>query len=145
MAIHIGRSEVTLEELIGRARALRDEKKKVEELARTATRGIDKQIAEVHAELITIMKKTGQESARTAAGTATLTRKRLIGLSGEDNAWEKFCAFAAKHGAWHLVQKRPADGACREWEAEHGSLPPGTGIVRDELTVGIRAPQARRK
>ena len=136
---------LTIEQLVARGRELRDQKKRVDEKAKQVTAGIERELALVHARLITIMKETGQESARTAAGTATLTRKRLIGLAGEENAWEQLCAHAAKHNAWHLIQKRPADGGCKEWEQEHGSLPPGTGIVRDELTVGIRAPQARRK
>ena len=135
---------MTLEELVAQGRDLRDRKKRVEAEAKRLVRGIDSDFAAVQAQIITIMKQTGQESARTAAGTATLSRKRLVGLSGEDEAWEKFCAHVAKHKAWHLLQKRPADGACREWEEEHGSLPPGTGVVRDELTVGIRAPTARR-
>ena len=135
----------TIEQLVARGRELRDQKKKVDEKAKQVTAGIERELALVHARLISIMKETGQESARTAAGTATLTRKRLIGLAGEENAWEQLCAHAAKHNAWHLIQKRPADGGCKEWEQEHGSLPPGTGVVRDEITVGIRAPQARRK
>ena len=136
---------MTLEQLVQRGRDLRDQKKRVDEKAKQVTAGLDREMASVHAQILTIMKETGQESARTAAGTATLSRKRLIGLAGEDNAWEKLCAHAAKHNAWHLIQKRPADGGCKEWEQEHGSLPPGTGIVRDELVVGIRAPTARRK
>ena len=135
----------TIEQLVARGRELRDQKKRVDEKAKQVTAGIERELALVHARLISIMKETGQESARTAAGTATLTRKRLIGLAGEENAWEQLCAHAAKHNAWHLIQKRPADGGCKEWEQEHGSLPPGTGVVRDEITVGIRAPQARRK
>ena len=136
---------MTLEQLVQRGRDLRDQKRRVDEKAKQVTAGIDRELAATQAKIIIIMKQTGQESARTAAGTATLIRRRLIGLAGEENAWEKLCAFAAEHNAWHLIQKRPADGGCKEWEDEHGSLPPGTGIVRDELTVGIRAPTARRK
>ena len=136
---------MSLEKLVAKARELRDEKKRVADLAKQATARIDSEMGAVHTEIISIMKQTGQESARTAAGTATLTTKRLVGLSGEEDAWDAFTRHVVKHDAWHLLQKRPADGGCKEWEAEHGSLPPGIATVREELTVGIRAPVARRK
>ena len=139
-------STMTLEQLVERGRKLRDTKKAIEAKSKELVRNVDSELGAVHSQIIAIMKQTGQESARTAAGTATLTRRKLVGLnSGEEDSWEQFCAHVAKHKAWHLIQKRPADGACREWEEEHGSLPPGTAVVRDELTVGIRAPAARRK
>ena len=134
----------TMEELVTKVRDLRANKQRVADVAKKATADIDARIREIEAQIIAIMQPLGGQGMRTSAGTVTLGRRILVGLDGSGDAWERFTAHVAEHGAFHLIQKRPADRACREWQEAHGALPPGIAPVRDEVTVSVRAPTKRK-
>jgi hypothetical protein len=87
----------------------------------------------VEDQILTALDATGQESARTEFGTASITVNHYASCSDPD----AFVDFVRQNDAWELMERRAASVPCRAWEEEHGQLPPGVKI-NSVRGIGVR-------
>jgi hypothetical protein len=88
---------------------------------------------ELTGKILAALDATGQESARTEFGTASVNVRYDASCSDPD----AFVEFVRKNDAWELMERRAGSVACRAFLEEHGQLPPGVKInaVRG---IGVR-------
>lgn len=85
--------------------------------------------------IIKQLKDTGQTSARTAAGTASLSTKYKATLSDKT----AFMAFVTENKLFDLIDKKANSTAVKDYLEEHKALPPGCNIS-SHTTVNVRRP-----
>lgn len=83
--------------------------------------------------LLEFLDKTGQESARTDAGTVYASVKDAVSVSDPD----AFMECVKEYEAFYLLDRRANAKACREWADTYGKLPPGV-TLSTLRTVGVR-------
>jgi hypothetical protein len=74
--------------------------------------------------LLTTLKATGQEMARTKYGTVSAAVRDTASCSDPN----MFIDYVREHDAYELLDRRPNSTACREFNAKHGMLPPGVKL-----------------
>jgi hypothetical protein len=74
--------------------------------------------------LLTTLKATGQEMARTKYGTVTAAMRDTASCSNPN----EFIDYVREHDAYWLLDRRPNSTACREFNNKHGMLPPGVKL-----------------
>jgi hypothetical protein len=79
------------------------------------------------------LKKTGQESAKTANGTFNIHTRYTASLTDG----EAFMDFVVARNLFELLEHRASSTACRDYAKENGELPPGVKISTFE-TVQVR-------
>ena len=75
-------------------------------------------------EILAFLDGTGQESARTAYGTASVTVRHTASCSDPD----AFVDFVRQNDLYELMDRKANAPACRDYAKEHGTLPPGVRI-----------------
>jgi len=113
--------------------ALRDKLAEFDEMARQKRKEIVDVMTLVENQIMAALDATGQESARTDAGTASITLKHYASCSDPD----AFIDFVRENDAWELMERRAASIPCRTWAEEHGQLPPGVKI-NSVRGIGVR-------
>ena len=126
---------MNLEELIKHGRNLRAKLKRLDDKHKEIRGAISQQVDANLAEIQRVMNETGQLSARTAAGTVVIQRKKRIKL----DCWDDFIKYVADNQAWHMLTKAANTQASRDVETETGSLPPGVGS-EEYYSISLRAP-----
>jgi hypothetical protein len=75
-------------------------------------------------ELLNRLAETGQEMARTKYGTVSAAVRDTASCSDPN----LFIDYVREHDAYELLDRRPNVTACREYNNEHGMLPPGVKL-----------------
>ena len=84
-------------------------------------------------EMLDFLDKSGQKSAKTAEGIATVIVRHTAVCTDPD----EFIEFVRKNDAYELMDRRANAIACRDYAEEHeGTLPPGVKI-NSLRTVGV--------
>jgi hypothetical protein len=97
-------------------------------------KALDDKMATIEAKLLEMFNRTGQEMARTAAGTAYISVRSTASVADHD----VFLEFVKEHDEWGLVDVRAAKSAIDAYRAAHeNQLPPGISIT-EERCVNIR-------
>jgi hypothetical protein len=118
---------------VGQYVALRDKLKDDDETYRQHRKQTVDAMKTVEDQILTALDATGQESARTEFGTASITVNHYASCSDPD----AFVDFVRQNDAWELMERRAASVPCRAWEEEHGQLPPGVKI-NSVRGIGVR-------
>jgi|SRR5262252_1143078 len=90
---------------------------------------------QINAQILEFLDSTGQESAKTAAGTAYVHRQDYASCSDADG----FMQFIAHNNAYELLNRTPNSTACRAFADQHGHLPPGVNL-NTQRTAKVRNP-----
>lgn len=85
--------------------------------------------------LLEFLDKTGQESARTNAGTVTAAIRTDASLADPD----VFMDYVIDTGLFELLERRASKTACTEFLEAKGELPPGVRL-HSVRTVNVRKP-----
>jgi hypothetical protein len=88
---------------------------------------------ELTGKILAALDATGQISARTEFGTATINVNHYASCSDPD----AFVEFVRENDAWELMERRASGLACRAFAEEHGRLPPGVRI-NTVRSIGVR-------
>lgn len=83
--------------------------------------------------LLRRMQESGQESVRTAAGTAYKTSKNYASVAD----WDVLLQFVQEHGAWEMLTRGVNKSAVEQYKAVAEELPPGVNM-RTEVVVNFR-------
>jgi hypothetical protein len=79
-------------------------------------------------QLLLKLKATGQEMARTKAGTVSVAPRTSISCSNPN----EFMEYLIENQLWELIDRRPNKTACLEFNNENGQLPPGVKMTSKE-------------
>lgn len=88
--------------------------------------------------LLKALNETGQEMARTVAGTCYKTLK----TSAQINDVSEFMRFVIGSERWDLLDKKANSPACLALREESGHAPPGVNLDQ-RWEVGVRVPTAK--
>lgn len=114
-------------------RARREERKKAYDDADKADKGVQDQMEGV---LLRFFEQTGQDSAKTPAGTAYTTKQTSVSLADPDI----FFDWVRTNEAWDLADIRAAKKNIEQYQLDNGGkLPPGVNY-RSQLVVNVRRP-----
>lgn len=83
-------------------------------------------------DMLSFLDKTGQKSAKTAEGIASVVVRHTAVCTDPD----EFMEFVFENDLRELLDRRANAVACREYAEEKGSLPPGVKI-NSMRTVGV--------
>lgn len=122
-----------LDELITKYIKLRDAKQELEAAHKQEVSRFTKAMTKIEQALLAEFTETGQESAKTSAGTAYLSTRTSAKVVSRD----EFFDFVRGQEAWAFLESRVNKTAVEEYMAEHDELPPGVDVTRS-LTVNIR-------
>jgi hypothetical protein len=76
--------------------------------------------------IMAFLEQTGQTSAKTPVGTATVATRWTSSLSDPD----AFMRYVLEHGAFDLLERRANSTAVKEFVKTHeGQLPPGANLT----------------
>ena len=123
-----------MNKLVAQYIALRDRIAEIKELQKAQLEQYTSMLEKLGGQMMAFLKDTGQEAARTDEGTVYLNTKHYASLKDPD----AFMAYVRENDAYDLMDRRANSVACREFEQEHGSLPPGVHVNSIE-TVGVRS------
>jgi len=85
------------------------------------------------------LEQTGQTSAKTPVGTATVAVRWTASLADPD----VFMKYVLAHGAFDLLESRASSTAVKEFVKEHeGQLPPGTNLTAHK-TLSVTPPKKK--
>lgn len=123
----------TADKLVATYIKIRDAKDALVRDHETKLKDLDDQLGVVEAELLELCKTTGQDGGKTAAGTFTRTVKTRYWTSD----WDSMYRFIKEHDAPHLLERRVAQGAFKEFlEQNPGVMPEGLNVDnRYSITV----------
>jgi len=119
-----------VDSLIAEYVKLRDDVKKIEALAAKKKEERD----QIGTLILDFLDSTGQESAKTTAGTAFIKEQAYASCSDPDS----FMGFVADNNALELVDRKPNSIACQAFATQHGHLPPGVKLTI-QRRVNVRA------
>lgn len=117
-------ADARVDKLVADYIATRDYIKKLKEKHKNELAEFELALEKLAGRLLLFLAHTGQEMARTAAGTVTATVRYTPSLSDPD----VFMDFVAEHGLFELLDRRANATACKEFEKDTGTLPPGVRI-----------------
>ncbi len=122
--------------LIQLYRDIRDQKKVLADHHKEEMAPLNSKLDELEGQLLAALDETGQDSAKTASGTAYKTIKKSATL--EDPA--EFFEFVKRTNLWELMDRKANAVAVADYVDEHeGLAPPGVNFTR-HYEVGVRAP-----
>ena len=83
------------------------------------------------------LEKTGSQSVKTNSGTCYQSVRYTASLADADI----FMNFVIANQAFDLIDRKANATACRDYAAEHKTLPPGVNLSAVK-TVGVRSPRS---
>lgn len=122
-----------LEELIDKYIKLRDLVSDMEAEHKAKIARAKSAMEKIETQLLNTLNETGQESARTKAGTAF----KSISTSARVVDRDAYISFVREGGYWSMLESRISKKSAEEWLNTTGSPPPGVDITR-RYTVNIR-------
>lgn len=125
-----------LDELVGNYIKLRDKKAQIKAEYDAKVDQIDALLGKIEAALLKKFEETGQESARTEAGTAFKSVKTSCTVADKD----AFMAYVKAQGAWELLDIRANKTAVDQYRGVNEEIPPGLNW-RETVVVGVNRPK----
>lgn len=122
-----------INELIDKYITLRDAKAELEAAHKLKVGKYTKAMQKIENLLLTEFKETGQESAKTANGTAYVSTRTSAKVTDRD----AFINFVRENEAWQFLENRVNKSAVEEHIQEFEELPAGVDISRS-VTVNVR-------
>lgn len=122
-----------LDELIKKYLKLRDGKSELEAKQKEELKRFTSAMTKIEQLIMAEFNETGQESAKTAVGTAYKSVRTSAKVADRDT----FITFVRDNEAWDFLENRVNKSAVEEYMAEHDDLPPGVDISRS-ATINIR-------
>jgi hypothetical protein len=122
-----------LDELIQKYLKLRDAKSELEAKHKQETSRYTQAMAKIEKMLLAEFNETGQDSAKTGAGTAYKTIRTSAKVADRD----AFFDFVRESESWAFLESRVNKTAVEEYLQEHEQLPPGVDVTRS-ATINIR-------
>lgn len=122
-----------LDALIAKYIKLRDGKSELEAAHKQEVQKFTKAMGKIEQMILAEFNETGQESAKTASGTAYRTVRTSAKVADRDT----FLTFVKTNEAWNFIENRVNKTAVEEYMVEHEDLPPGIDISR-AATINIR-------
>jgi hypothetical protein len=120
-------------EMIAKYITLRDKKSELEAAHKESVKRINEVMKKIESMIMAQFNETGEESAKTAAGTAYKTTQTSAKVADRD----AFLDFVRASEAWGFIENRVNKTAVEEYLAEHEELPPGVDVNR-AYTINIR-------
>jgi hypothetical protein len=124
---------INFEKMVAAYVALRDQIKAKEEEHKKELEPKKKMLEEINARLLTGLNQTGQDSAKTPAGTAY--KKRFVSATIADRDMFKRHVIGAE--AWELIDWRANKTAVDAFVKNHQDAPPGVTFTQG-YDVGVR-------
>ena len=121
-------------------RFVRDEIKKLDEEHESFMKERRALLSWLGSDLLNMLNATGQDSAKTQAGTAYITTQ----VSATLRDAEEFRRFVIDGQRWDMLDWRANKTAVKDWVAEHQNEPPGVAY-NPVRVVGVRAPTKKQK
>ncbi|HEX6825412.1 MAG TPA: hypothetical protein VF077_03765 [Nitrospiraceae bacterium] len=128
-------SKIQINELVAQYRAVRDRIAELDAAHKRAMEPFKVTLSKLAGVMLHFLDATGQESAKTDAGTVYITTRHSASLADP----ESFMAYVMKHGAFELMDRKANSTACRDFAEENGELPPGV-TINSIRTVGVLQP-----
>jgi len=123
-----------LDDLIDKYVQLRNKKAEFKAAYDEKVGKIDEALDKIEQHLMKVFNETGQESAKTAAGTAY--KQRRFSASVAD--WPATLEYIQANERWDLLEKRVAKKVIEEMLEETGEVPPGIS-TRTEFVINVRS------
>lgn len=115
---------------------MRDKKNELKKAYEEEVRTIDSQMETLERYMLDLCEKSGADSLRTENGTITRSVRSRYWATD----WEALHKYILENQALHLLERRVAQGAAKEWVAENeDKLPPGVA-VDNRYVVTVRRP-----
>ena len=127
-------TSIKINKLVAQYIAVRERMRKLKALYEEQLQPFKDAESKLSGVMLQFLEETGQESARTDAGTVYITERHTASLTDPD----LFMEFVMKNGAFELMDRRANSTACRDHCEEYGSLPPGVKI-NSLRTVNVRS------
>lgn len=112
---------------------LRDAKAALKKKHDEAAKPITEKMEKLENAILKAFQATGQESAKTSAGTAYKTTKSSATVADRD----AFLEFVRAEGAWEFLENRVSKSAVEEYRQAHEALPPGVNYS-SVVSLGVR-------
>lgn len=120
-------------ELIAKYLEIRDKRDALKAEHAKEIKRFNDALAKVEEHFLKHFNEAGEESTKTAAGTAYRTVRTSAKVADRD----AFLAFVMESGDLNFLENRVNKTAVEEYMKEHDTLPPGVDVTR-AVTVNIR-------
>lgn len=120
-------------ELIAKYVKIRDAKAEKEAAHKEELKRYNNALFKIEQALLKEFNETGQDSAKTPAGTAYRSTRTSAKVSDRD----AFLAFVRDSDGWDFLENRVNKTAVEAFIEEHDELPPGVDVTR-VVTINIR-------
>lgn len=127
-----------MDKLVAEYVTLRDFKKTKQDAMVKEISGITDILDDMEAEMMTFLTQTGQESARTKAGT--FFKKTATKCSVAD--WDVIWKFIQDNELYNFLNRSVNKTAVEDYIELNSSVPPGVNISR-ETTISVNRPKTR--
>lgn len=138
MNMHAPVPTINFSKYIEKYIALRAKKKAIQDRHKAELAPYNEWLDKLGAELLKALDTTGQDSAKSEAGTVYRTTKKSASL--KDPA--AFLDFIIKESAWDMMDKKANTTAVEDYIEEHGVEPPGVEFTR-VIEVGVLSPRKK--
>lgn len=118
-------TQAALGKTIDKVFALRKKKAELE----AAAKDVEKQIADLDAEILGSLEASGLEKTATKAGTVSISMSTVAQVTD----WDEFLSYIYKKKYGHLLQRRVSDPAWRELVEQGVKVPGTTGFTKKRL------------
>ena len=118
-------TQAALGKTIDKVFALRKKKAELE----AAAKDVEKQIADLDAEILGSLEAYGLEKTATKAGTVSISMSTVAQVTD----WDEFLSYIYKKKYGHLLQRRVSDPAWRELVEQGVKVPGTTGFTKKRL------------
>jgi hypothetical protein len=115
---------------------LRAKKKELQDAHKAEIAKYNDALEKLEGLLLTWLDQTGQDNAKTSAGTVYKKERKSASL--DDPAL--FLGFVIDNQAWDLMDRKANVTAVADYLDEHGETPPGVKLTR-EIEVGVLSPK----
>lgn len=119
-------TKLTLSDLVQKAVALREAKKKLEEAHKARLAPINEAIEKLEAAFARILDAQGVQSL--SADGYTVYQSHTTSIKTADK--EAFFDFVRANDAWHIADVRPLKSGVEEYIEAVGAPPPGLDVMR---------------
>lgn len=117
-------ADARVDKLVSDYIATRDYIRKLKEKHKNELAEFELALEKLTGRLLLFLDATGQEMARTAAGTVSASSRDTARLDDPD----VFMKFVAEHELFELLDRRANATACKDFAKDTGTLPPGVRI-----------------
>lgn len=123
----------TVNDLVEKYIKLRDKKGELKAAFTAKTERLDAALETIEGHLLKMFQAQGIDSVKTGEGTAYKSSR----VSAKVEDWDAALDFIKKKKLWHMLERRVGKEAVKQYNEEHGALPPGVSMT-EEITINVR-------